>query len=163
VTVLPDYPVLDAIVAEPSGRTILGGMNWSPAVRSLMSIRSTNAFAATRLSGYHHDREIGEPLLDLCQQLQAVHTRHVDVRQHSDERRPDFPGESIQRLHTRSGKVDHIGSLAGLAAKALAKQVGDIGSSSTTRMLARRADCPPGKLTLMPLPFPSSACAAIEP
>jgi nitroreductase len=77
--------------------------------------------------GHDHDREIGEPLLDLGQQLQAVHPRHVNVREDRDQRGTDFPREPIQRLLARSGEIHHIGSLASLAAKVLAKEVSDIG------------------------------------
>jgi hypothetical protein len=70
------------------------------------------------ISGHHHDREIGESLLDLGQQLQAVHSWHVDVREDRDERGPDFPREPIQRLRARGGELHHIGSLTRLTAPA---------------------------------------------
>jgi hypothetical protein len=31
------------------------------------------------VGGHHHDRQIGATLLDLAEQLQAVHPRHIDV------------------------------------------------------------------------------------
>src|ERR1700736_1275677 len=38
------------------------------------------------IGSHQHDREIREPLLYLAQQLQAVHPRHVDVRENRDQR-----------------------------------------------------------------------------
>ena len=38
------------------------------------------------VSGYHHDREEGKPLLDLDKQLQSIHTGHVDVGEDCDQR-----------------------------------------------------------------------------
>ena len=39
---------------------------------------------------HHHDRQIGEPLLDRGQQLQAIHARHVDVDEDRNEGGLDF-------------------------------------------------------------------------
>jgi hypothetical protein len=49
--------------------------------------------------------------------------------------------------------MHYIGALASLAAKMLAEQMATSGSSSTTKMLARGADCPKGKLTLTLIPL----------
>src|SRR5215813_11945793 len=68
------------------------------------------------IGGHHHDRQIGEPLLDLRQQLQAIHTRHVDVRENREKRRLDLLSEPIQCLCARGSEKHRIGSLAGLAA-----------------------------------------------
>ena len=50
-----------------------------------------------------------------------------------------------------------VGSETGLAAKALAKQVGDIRLVFYDQQLALRADSSNGKLTLMALPLPLSS------
>jgi hypothetical protein len=59
--------------------------------------------------------------------------------------------------------MHHIGSLASLAAKVLAKEVSDIGFIINDQV-ALCADPPRGKLTLMmpPLPLSSGECGAIE-
>jgi hypothetical protein len=48
----------------------------------------TSTFVVT-IGGDHHHRHAGEPLLDLRQQLQPIHARHVDVGQDHDQRRLD--------------------------------------------------------------------------
>jgi hypothetical protein len=78
------------------------------------------------IGGHHHHRQIGEPLFDLAQQLQTVHSRHVDVRQDDDQLRFDPFMQQTQRLFARAGEVHHIGALARLAAKALAEKISDI-------------------------------------
>jgi hypothetical protein len=55
----------------PAHATALGGAELAGAAAALV----------VAIGGDHHDREIGEPLFDLAQQLQAVHARHVDIRQ----------------------------------------------------------------------------------
>src|SRR6266446_6825332 len=78
------------------------------------------------IGGHHHDLEIREPLLDLAQQLQAVHPRHVNVRENRDQCGLDLASEAIQRLSARGGEMHDVGALAGLAPKALAKEISDI-------------------------------------
>jgi hypothetical protein len=79
------------------------------------------------IGSHHHDRQIRATLFDLTGQLQPVHTRHIDVRQDRNQRGLNFLSEPIQRLGSGSSKMHHIGSLSGLTAKALAKEVGHIG------------------------------------
>ena len=50
------------------------------------------------VSGYHHDWQVGKPLLDLDQQLQSVHTGHIDAGEDRYQRRLDFTREPIQCL-----------------------------------------------------------------
>jgi hypothetical protein len=57
------------------------------------------------IGGHHHDREAREPLFDLAQQLQAVHPRHIDVRENRDQRGVDLASEPIQRLSARGGEM----------------------------------------------------------
>jgi hypothetical protein len=78
------------------------------------------------LRGDHHNRQIGAMLFDFAKQFQPVHARHVDVGQDSDECWLDFRRKLIQRLNARCGEMHDIGALAGLAAKALPEQVGDM-------------------------------------
>ena len=59
----------------------------------------------------------GKPLLDLAEQLQPVHARHVDVGEDRDEGRLDFTREPVQRLRTGSSVMQHIRALAGLTPK----------------------------------------------
>ena len=49
------------------------------------------------IRGYHQDRQIGKPLLDLGQQLQTIHARHVDVGENRNKRGLYLLGEPIQR------------------------------------------------------------------
>src|SRR5271169_5331293 len=97
------------------------------------------------IGAHHHDREIGEPLFDLAQQLQAVHARHVDVRQDDCHARLDPASQQSQRLLARGGEMDYVSALAGLAAKALAEQLGDIGlvvdDQDADTHAALRRDC----------------------
>src|SRR5205807_8271521 len=66
-------------------------------------------------------------LLDLAQQGQPVHARHVDVGQDDDQLGLDLGIELLQRLLPGKGEVEHVNALAHLAAKALAEQIGHIG------------------------------------
>jgi hypothetical protein len=50
------------------------------------------------VSGYHHDWQAGRPLLDFDEQLQPVHTGHVDVGKDRHQRGLDFSCETIQCL-----------------------------------------------------------------
>jgi hypothetical protein len=79
------------------------------------------------VSGHHHDRQFGEPLLDLTEQLQPVHAGHVDVGEDRDQRRLDFAREPIQRFRPRSRIMQDIDALAGLTAKPLPIKLGDVG------------------------------------
>jgi hypothetical protein len=65
--------------------------------------------------------------LDLAQQLQAVHPRHVDVGQDHDDVGLDPAVQQLQRRLARGGEVHDVSALARLAAKLLAEQLGDIG------------------------------------
>ena len=69
-----------------------------------------------------------QPLLDLAQQGQPVHARHVDVGQDHDQlaarsRRQASPAPP----RPNAAKCMHVGALPHLAAEALAEQLGDIG------------------------------------
>jgi hypothetical protein len=115
------------------------------------------------IGSHHHDRQIGEPFLDLGQQLQAVHAQHVDVGENRDKRGLDLLGEPIQRLRARSRNAS-LRFPGGLHGEIVGrKRSATSGSSSTTRTLALRADSAKG-ITLMtlPLPSPSREYAAIE-
>jgi hypothetical protein len=51
------------------------------------------------VSGQHHHRELGSPLLDLPQERQTIHSRHIDIRQDHDQLRLDFVGgETFKRF-----------------------------------------------------------------
>src|SRR6266852_3350800 len=56
----------------------------------------------------------------------ASPARHVDVREDRYQRGLTLSREPIQRLRGGRGEMHHVGSLAGLTAKALAKQVSHI-------------------------------------
>ena len=79
------------------------------------------------IGGHHHHRQLGPPRLDLAQQLQSVHDRHVDVRQDHDRRRLDALGKLVECFLTRIGEMQDVGAPACLAAKVLTEQLGHIG------------------------------------
>ena len=62
-------------LGDELSRSMLGGT----AATLIISIRS-----------YHHHRQIGATLLDFREQLQTVHTGHVDVRQNGQQFWFDF-------------------------------------------------------------------------
>jgi hypothetical protein len=66
-------------------------------------------------------------LFDLPEQFQAVHARHVDVRQDRSQSRLNFPREPFQRLDARAGEMHDVLALTDLTTKPLPKKVGDIG------------------------------------
>src|SRR5207248_8938570 len=76
---------------------------------------------------YHHDGQIGKSSLDVSEQFKSVHAGHIDVREDGHQCGLDLALEPIQRLRARSRKVHHIGSLAGLTAKALPEEFGHVG------------------------------------
>ena len=78
------------------------------------------------IGGHHQYGQIGPPRLDLAQQLQSVHDRHVYVRQDHDQRRLDARGKLVEGFLTRVGEMQDVGALARFAAKALAEQLGHI-------------------------------------
>src|SRR5271166_281529 len=45
------------------------------------------------IGGHHDDRQVGVQSLDLAKQCEAVHARHVDVREDDDQLRLDLAGE----------------------------------------------------------------------
>ena len=57
----------------------------------------------------------------------AVHPRHVNVGPNHDQLGADPVRQRVQRLLAGHGKMQDIGALPHLAAKALAKHFGDIG------------------------------------
>ena len=73
------------------------------------------------IGGHHHDRHIGATLLDLAEQFESDHARHLYVRQYSEERRLNFLPEPIQRLCRRGGEMHDICALAGLTTETLAE------------------------------------------
>src|ERR1700722_2757644 len=79
------------------------------------------------ISGQHHHRELGSPLLDLPQERQAVHSGHIDVRQDHDPLRLDFAGKTLQRFRSGKRKIQDINALPRLATKLLPKQDRDVG------------------------------------
>jgi len=78
------------------------------------------------VGGHHQDRQIRATLLDFAEQLQAVHARHVYVRENRHESGLNLFREPIQGLPARGGEMHHVRSLACFSTKALAKQIGDI-------------------------------------
>src|SRR5208337_1961099 len=79
------------------------------------------------IGGHHDDRQLGVQSLDFAEQCQAVHARHVDVREDDDQLRLDLAGEPFERRLARGNEVQHIGALPRLAAEMLAEEVGDVG------------------------------------
>ena len=97
-------------------------------------MRNSEAPFIVAIRGHHHDRESGEPLFDLAQQLQPIHPWHVDVREDDDQGRLDPVGQLLQRRLSRPGEVHHISAVACLSTEALAKKISDI-RLATTKML----------------------------
>src|SRR5262245_6818068 len=79
------------------------------------------------VSGHDHYWQLGEPLLDLAEQLPSGHAGHVDVGESRDRPRLDFTRDPIQRFIPRRGIVQDIRALAGLATKPLPKELGHVG------------------------------------
>src|SRR6185312_1286836 len=75
----------------------------------------------------HHHRQLRPALLHLPQQGQPVHAGHIDVGQNHQKFGLDRPLEAIERLFAGAGEMQHISSIARLAAKTLAEHVGDVG------------------------------------
>src|SRR6185437_6721430 len=69
----------------------------------------------------HHHRQLRPALLHLPQQGQPVHAGHIDVGQNHQKFGLDRPLEAIERLFAGAGEMQHISSIARLAAKTLAE------------------------------------------
>src|SRR5580704_4710588 len=50
------------------------------------------------VSGQHHHRELGPPLLDFAQERQTIHSGHINVRQDHDRLRLDFDRKAFKRF-----------------------------------------------------------------
>jgi hypothetical protein len=64
--------VWDATVFTKNRERLIGGDIAGKFMAAVLNKGSVKA-------GSHHDRQVGEPLLDLAEQLQPVHAGHVDV------------------------------------------------------------------------------------
>src|SRR5215472_9634047 len=84
-------------------------------------LRSSSPRAVTIMTG-----KLGNRCLIAASNSRPSMPGHIDLDEDRNERGLNFPGGPIQRLCARGSEMHHVDSLAGLAAKALAKQVGDI-------------------------------------
>jgi hypothetical protein len=78
------------------------------AVERCAILRGPPAALVITVSGTHHDRQVGKALLDLDEQLQPIHARHVDVGEDRDQGRLDLAGLPTRRSG-RAGACSTLG------------------------------------------------------
>ena len=105
------------------------------------------------IGGHHHDRQIRPPRLDLTQQGEPIHPRHVDFRQNRDQLGPDLVREPVERFLSGGGKMQDEFPLTASRRNSWRNRSATSGSSSTTRMLT---------LMMPPLPLSPGERAAVE-